>query len=343
LSRRARPGPASPGCLDAETLAAYADGGLDAQALAGAEAHLAACAHCQTVIAAIVSRGDEVAGSPAVAPGRAWWGQLRWLMPLAGAAAAVVLWMVVPDSVPARYEDTMPPAIAEGPPQPSPAPEATPPAPPFDSRRPGGDASAPQAAARDVAPEAANELTGRQADREQRRERAGADLAPRTAEQPGLVDADRMAKAEAIEEPKAVDAARAAPRPAAPAAEGALASIALPIDLRSIDPGVRWRLVDRGFVERSTNGGASWDRFDTGVRTPLRAGACLSTSVCWVVGDEGVVLRTTDGRTWRRVSSPTPEHVVGVEAMSEAAAVVRAAGGQRFSTGDAGATWTRLP
>lgn len=352
LSRRARPGPSTAGCLDAETMAAYAEGGLSRQALAEAEAHLASCAHCQTVMAAIVSSGEEAAAAPAIAPERAWWTQFRWLMPLAGAAAAAVLWMVVPAGRPARIQETAAPSTSE----PRPQPSATAPAAPPDNRIQGIDQAAPQAAKK-VGPDASNERAGQLADQNLRRERGGVDFPPRSNEAPGRAEADRVAKAEEREAPmpgaapaappaeeqKAVDAARGAPPPAAPAAVSSLASSASPTELRSLDPSVRWRLVDLGFVERSTNAGASWDRVDTGVRTPLNAGACPTASTCWVVGDAGVVRRTTDARTWRPVTAPSAENLVSVEAASEVAAVVLATGGQRFSTSDGGATWTRVP
>lgn len=356
LSRRVRPGAATAGCLDAETLAAYAEGGLRAQALAEAEAHLAACAHCQVVMAAIVGSGEAVMTSPAAAPERAWWGQFRWLMPLAGAAAAVVLWMVVPAGDPAPRESGDATAAIEPRAEPPPPPsEAAPPPAPLAKNQEVAPAEAP-AAAKKVTPEAANEFASRPAD-QTARERVEADAAAGSAAKPGVAEADLRARAEArgapvagaapaappaTEERTGVEAARAAPPPA-PAALGSPASKAPAIDLRTLDPGVRWRLVDLGFVERSTSGGASWDRFDTGVRTPLRAGACLSASTCWVVGDAGVVLRTTDAQTWRPVTSPTAENLVAVETTGEAAAVVRAAGGQRFSTSDGGTNWTRVP
>ena len=82
----------TPACADSETLAAWIDGGLDAQAMAETEIHLSNCAHCQAMLAAIVRSAPE---TPAVEP---WWSRmhLRWLVPLTAAAAATALWMVVP-------------------------------------------------------------------------------------------------------------------------------------------------------------------------------------------------------------------------------------------------------
>lgn len=90
----ARPvSPPTAACLDAETLAAWTDGGLDPAALALAEAHVSSCARCQALVAAMARTIPEVS-APAGARSSVWrW----WLAPVAAAAAAVVLWIVVPD------------------------------------------------------------------------------------------------------------------------------------------------------------------------------------------------------------------------------------------------------
>src|SRR5262245_13088315 len=86
-------GNSTDGCLDADTLAAWADGALDAGALAAAEAHAADCARCQAMLAAM-ARTAPLAPTPAVAP---WWNpSFRWLVPLTAAAAAVLIWTIVP-------------------------------------------------------------------------------------------------------------------------------------------------------------------------------------------------------------------------------------------------------
>ena len=73
LLRRALVAPPTPqvseACLDAETLAAWVDGGLDQTALALAETHAASCARCQALVAAMVRSAPEPVIRPAmVAP-----------------------------------------------------------------------------------------------------------------------------------------------------------------------------------------------------------------------------------------------------------------------------------
>ena len=87
------PGNATDACLDADTLAAWADDALDAGALAAAEAHAADCARCQAMLAAM-ARTTPLAPAQAAAP---WWKPaFRWLVPLTAAAAAVLVWTIVP-------------------------------------------------------------------------------------------------------------------------------------------------------------------------------------------------------------------------------------------------------
>ena len=93
LAERVDAGP-SPRCLDPETLAAWVDGGLNESERASAEAHASDCAHCQAALAALTR-----AAAPAARPA-AWWRRpwhLGWLVPLTAGAAAIALWVAVPE------------------------------------------------------------------------------------------------------------------------------------------------------------------------------------------------------------------------------------------------------
>ena len=90
----AAPEASAAACLDAGTLAAWADGALDRAELAAAEAHAADCARCQMMLAAMAKIGPAAPAATA-----SWWRlpSLRWLVPLtAAAAAAAIVWFVVP-------------------------------------------------------------------------------------------------------------------------------------------------------------------------------------------------------------------------------------------------------
>ena len=90
LERHAASAP-SDACLDAETAAAWADGALSDVDRRRVEGHAASCARCQALVAALVRT------SPA--PVRSSWFRLpriAWLAPLTAAAAALIVWAIVP-------------------------------------------------------------------------------------------------------------------------------------------------------------------------------------------------------------------------------------------------------
>jgi hypothetical protein len=103
-------------CLDAETLAAYAEGTLTLDGRRSADHHLAGCARCQMVLAEIARTAPETAGD--TAPRR--WRVGAWLVPLTAAAAAIAIWVAVPGTrqsetaqVPATGSIAQPAAVPE--------------------------------------------------------------------------------------------------------------------------------------------------------------------------------------------------------------------------------------
>ncbi|HEY7497599.1 MAG TPA: YCF48-related protein [Vicinamibacterales bacterium] len=84
-------GAAPSDCLDPETLAAWAEGGLSGSERSFAEAHAARCARCQSMLA-VMAR--TVPPAPASAPSsfRKW---IMMLTPAAAGAVAVALWFLV--------------------------------------------------------------------------------------------------------------------------------------------------------------------------------------------------------------------------------------------------------
>jgi hypothetical protein len=107
-------------------------------------------------------------------------------------------------------------------------------------------------------------------------------------------------------------------------------------------PAMRWRIVQPNRVERSANGGTSWDAASINPADPpviLTGGASPSASVCWLIGRGGVVLLTTDGLRFDRVSVPDAVDLSAIRAIDARQATVTATDGRTFSTTDAGQTW----
>ena len=157
-------------------------------------------------------------------------------------------------------------------------------------------------------------------------------------------DADEQSRANAA----AAKAFVAPPQPPAPAAapqraESRLMSARVDAvsgaTIVSTSPLSRWRTVPGGAVDRSTDGGSTWQRQQTGVTSTLTAGASPSPLVCWLVGQRGIVLLSTDGTAWMRVAFPEPIDLVSVRATDARTATVTASDGRAFDTTDGGTTW----
>ena len=311
-------------CLDAETLAAWSDDGLDARARAAAEAHAADCSRCQALIAAMIRT------TPLAAEAKSWWRvpAMRWLLPLTAATTALAVWAIVPSRPTVQSGNQVVPAVS--------------------------DTSGAPASSVDRQSELQSVAQPQRDDRKQ----PGALDANRTppmaakALSPALTDAGTArtaASPSAAGTAPPQGAAEAPPPAAAPmAAQESFARTVLrkeaaAIDIVSADPSSRWRIVPGGAVRRSTDSGSTWETQQTGISVTLVAGASPSPSVCWLIGPGGIVLLQTDGRTWRRIAFPELTDLASIRAGDEKTATITTVDGRTFSTTDGGLTWTRSP
>ena len=331
----AQPAPPSSACLDAETLAAWFDGVLGRRERAMAESHASTCARCQAMLAAIA----KTAG-PSVT--RKWWQTttIRWLTTIAATStAAVMLWMKTPEHQPSSALRLNQTNAVENAPAPAPPAAATQPAPrkqttPVFKR-----------------PDDSKDETPRETLKEARRDRITAN-----AEESVAAADDRPGAATAVERDANAAAPAAPPVPlttdssSQPAPRAAAKSLPVPfrslakeinstVEVVSPDRNTRWRLVTGGGVEHSTDGGATWQVQSTGAARSLTTGAAPAPTTCWLVGRAGIVLLSTDGRTWQRVAFPETIDLVAIRASDGANATVTAADGRAFTTTDGGKTW----
>jgi hypothetical protein len=288
-------------CLDAETLAAWFEGGLSGAALEDVRSHVARCARCQALVGAM---GRTRAAVPATQPERAsrWW--LAWAVPAAAAATAVAIWVAVPrptnvavgssSSVSLQKQEAQPPSTPPAAPQsqtePA-APRATGATPTLQDRARSADAAAP------AAPPAAANKAAQQA--------------------PSNLN-------------EAVSVRPAAPTPAA----------AEKRDEAERQGTVAGQLQARAAFAASPCG-PSWPAPPADIGGQITAGSAPSADVCWIVGRAGTVLRSTDHQTWQRVNIPQAVDLAGVTATDARTATVVAADGRTFSTSDGGVTWTQ--
>ncbi|MGB9379965.1 MAG: hypothetical protein WCB16_04965, partial [Candidatus Binatus sp.] len=90
----AQPGPATPECADAESLAAYSDRSLSATDRDRLETHFADCMRCQLLLADI-ARADQGAREAQAASEVPWYRRWRIAIPALAAVAAVVVFIAI--------------------------------------------------------------------------------------------------------------------------------------------------------------------------------------------------------------------------------------------------------
>ena len=268
--------------VQAEALAAWAEGRLAAAEAATVEAHLASCALCQETLAVFARTEPVTRLDPSVVSGFGWF-RWRWAVPVAAAATAAAIWVAVPDN-PNRdeFERTVAPAIEERSVAPGRAASADAEAPPAEPQ------AKPLSSRRDAA---IDRLEDRAAKQESR---AAANA----------VEEDRKAEASPAAPPAAARAPEAPPasdqgRFRAETLSGVQRQAAAVAEVVSPDPLVRWRIVPPGRLERSTDGGKTWvpvtlpQPIDViAVRAPTATSAIATAA-------DGREFRTEDqGKTW---------------------------------------------
>jgi photosystem II stability/assembly factor-like uncharacterized protein len=100
-----------------------------------------------------------------------------------------------------------------------------------------------------------------------------------------------------------------------------------------------WRILSTDVIERSVDK-LKWEAIaiDPPVQG-LAGGAAPTATVCWIIGRAGLVLRTTDGKEFTRVTQPAPADLTSITAQDALRATVTTAGGQTFTTTDGGKSW----
>jgi hypothetical protein len=312
---RRSPATAADGCLDAETLAAYADGGLSTKAATVVELHASNCSRCLAVLATMERTAPAASVTEAWTLARVF----RWAAPLAAAATAVAIWVAVPDRPNTQVESTISQDLKSAEQVPVPVPGAVPEL---------------RTETQNPAPSTGN-LEKPQFRDEVRRERAepqtlGSAAAPVAPPGPIAPIAPIVPStgvfapeapppaAEALARADAPQAAAPAPAPAqqkfaadtvaenatAATAQRSALSSATVLTSESPAPGnplIRWRILANTLLERSRDGGKSWTRAN---------GPAQNLAAVRAVDADRAVVRTSDkaefytangGQSWTRV------------------------------------------
>lgn len=94
-------------------------------------------------------------------------------------------------------------------------------------------------------------------------------------------------------------------------------------------------------VRRMEDGRVTWETRPDDISAQLTAGVSPSPSTIWLVGRSGLVLLSTDGKSWRRLPFPDPADLTAIAASNASHATVTTADARTFTTSDAGLTWQR--
>jgi hypothetical protein len=117
--------------------------------------------------------------------------------------------------------------------------------------------------------------------------------------------------------------------------------------LKAPSGSILWRAGKGGTVEHSNDAGKTWAPQASPSQEDWLAGAAASDTVCWLVGRNGAIARTTDGERWERVAPPAqaagtdvklPDWT-GITTRDAQSATITAIDGRKFATLDGGKTW----
>jgi hypothetical protein len=122
--------------------------------------------------------------------------------------------------------------------------------------------------------------------------------------------------------------------------EAQISSKLMNLQIQTPDPKILWMVASPGVIEKSEDGGTTWKPEYVDTRALLLAGAAPTVRICWVVGANGTILRTTNGSHWRTIRPPVETNFVRVEAADASSATVTAMDGRKFATADGGKSWS---
>jgi len=183
--------------------------------------------------------------------------------------------------------------------------------------------------------------------------------APAAPPRPAFAASSTQAEAQALQKQAAPAARAAANAPVIAGQPREAQTVGVVVDsakkagfsalLKSPSAAVSWRAGAGGSIERSNDGGRTWQAQESPLREDWVAGAAVTDTLCWLVGRGGAIARTTDGEHWERIAPPglaadasgkQPDWL-DIVASDSQTATITAGNQQRYATQDGGKTWQK--
>jgi len=218
-----------------------------------------------------------------------------------------------------------------------------------ESRSSAHSAAALRAPAPSAAP-AAVSAAGEDAMRATAMSQAGPDALPATTQSVAVGGAN--ARAVSVEGAAAKVAAQA-PRPAtvrmsAQAPMSGMQAFRKKIELEPVPPAVAWSVSADGKVQRTTDGGKTFEPIAVANGMKFQSVAALGNDV-WTGGEGGALFHSADGgATWRRAGisfagNEVTETITGIQFPDPQHLIISTASGTQWLSEDAGQHWRRNP
>jgi hypothetical protein len=358
--------PSAEPCPSADVFAAYYEHSLDPEETEHYDKHFASCASCRAILAGVARASVATIPALETKQGSQWWNSMRVWLATAAACVAVLLVAVVfiqrsskstgtenaqlamsravatpapaeslshaaTTPAPAPPENVPPMLAGNAPAMPLPKSVKTPkPAPPPQDQAVDLSASA-SASAAVVEPAAPAPAPAERKKAEDARDGAVAALQPSATPQVAPDARQEMSANRAMQAKSAAGFAATMKKPKAQAP-------AKYIVVTSPGSQITWT-IHTNHVQYAENGQPAPVQDFIPTNSAIAAGSSPGGKVCWLVGADGAVVRTTDGRLWLGTNSPTGSDLKAIKATSARAATVTSSDGHTYVTADAGQTW----
>jgi photosystem II stability/assembly factor-like uncharacterized protein len=105
-----------------------------------------------------------------------------------------------------------------------------------------------------------------------------------------------------------------------------------------------WVVGELGRAYRTTDGGKTFTRSETGTRAALLAVACLPDGSVVISGQKGLALKSTDhGKSWHALDTGVKRELISVHFATPEQGIAVGDFGTIVRTEDGGTTWTKVP